>query len=327
MVETTVNRRPLGQSGIEVSEIGFGTWGIGGATKGATSYGKTDDKESLTALAKAFDLGITLYDTANAYGDGHAEELLGTAFKGKRDKVVLATKAGFVRWGEPQDFSVSAIRNSLEGSLQRLRTDYIDLLQLHNPGVDRLNVSPEIAQLLAKLKQEGKVRAFGLSAKSPKEALECLKLLKVDSLQVNINMLDIRALDCGLLDKAQEIGVGVIARTPLCFGFLSGAINEETQFGTFDHRSAWSLAQRKAWSTGARSVAKILGAGKNGQMATDALRFCLSLKGVASVIPGILRASEAQTNSRASFLGPLPNDKVEAIIDLNRNADFFVRNE
>src|SRR6185437_7386557 len=101
--------RALGSSGLTVSEIGFGAWGIGGRTAGETSYGDTDDRRSLAALSRALDLGITFYDTAPAYGDGHSEALIGEAF-GSRDRVVIATKAGLPRFGEPSDFSPAALR-------------------------------------------------------------------------------------------------------------------------------------------------------------------------------------------------------------------------
>src|ERR1041384_5899737 len=124
--------RALGRA-LTVSEIGFGAWGIGGATPGATSYGATDDRVSLRAIEKALDLGITFFDTSNVYGYGHSEELLGQVLAGRRAQAVIATKAGLVRYGDPVDLSPDAIRTSLEQSLCRLRTDRVDLLLLHNP--------------------------------------------------------------------------------------------------------------------------------------------------------------------------------------------------
>src|SRR5690348_6794459 len=122
--------RSLGKSGLTVSEIGFGAWGIGGRTAGETSYGETDDQRSRAALDRAFDLGITFFDTANVYGDGHSETLIGEAFAQKRDRVVIGTKAGLIRFGEAPDFSPEALRRSLAGSLKRLQSDYVDLFQL-----------------------------------------------------------------------------------------------------------------------------------------------------------------------------------------------------
>ena len=129
--------RPLGKTGLQVSEIGFGAWGIGGRTVEQTSYGDTDDRTSLAALDRALERGITFFDTSAAYGNGHSEELIGRAVRGKRSRAVITTKAGYEAWDQPPDFSPSAIVASTERSLARLGTDYLDLLQLHNPPLGR----------------------------------------------------------------------------------------------------------------------------------------------------------------------------------------------
>jgi len=136
-----MNYRSLGRTGLVVSEIGFGAWGIGGRTVSQTSYGDTDDRTSLAALARAHDCGITFFDTSAAYGNGHSEELIGEALAGVRHKAVLATKAGYEAWDRPPDFSAAAIVASTERSLGRLRTDYLDLLLLHNAPLDVLLAS------------------------------------------------------------------------------------------------------------------------------------------------------------------------------------------
>jgi aryl-alcohol dehydrogenase-like predicted oxidoreductase len=125
--------RPLGRTGLSVSEIGFGCWGLGGVTPGATSYGEVDDAASLKALHRALDLGITFYDTSNLYGDGHSEELLGEAFTGRRDKVVIATKAGRSTY-DTEAYTPAELRRSVEASLRRLRSDYVDVVQVHSPS-------------------------------------------------------------------------------------------------------------------------------------------------------------------------------------------------
>ena len=149
--------RPLGSSSIQVSVVGFGAWGIGGRTPGATSYGATDDAVSRRALHEAFDRGITFYDTASVYGDGHSEELIGECFDGRRHEIVIATKAGITSSFRGYDFSAPALRASLEGSLRRLRTDYVDLFQLHNAGPDVVLHQPHIVELLQRFVAEGKV--------------------------------------------------------------------------------------------------------------------------------------------------------------------------
>ncbi|TMJ21801.1 MAG: aldo/keto reductase, partial [Alphaproteobacteria bacterium] len=216
-----VKYRALGRTGLSVSEIGFGAWGIGGRTAGTTSYGDTDDCTLLAALARALDGGITFFDTSAAYGDGHSEALIGQAFAGRRDKVVIATKAGYESWDPAPDFSAAAVVASAEKSLARLRSDYVDLLQLHNPPAEALR-DPELRRALERLQAAGKIRAWGVSAKSPAEAIEALTAFEAPMVQANFNMMDVRALESGLLAEAERRGAGFVGRTPLCFGFLSG---------------------------------------------------------------------------------------------------------
>ncbi len=315
--------RPLGKSGLTVSEIGFGAWGIGGRSAGETSYGDTDDMRSRAALDRAFDTGITFYDTANVYGDGHSETLIGAAFAKKRDRVVVATKAGLTRFGGPPDFSASALRRSVDGSLQRLATGYIDLLQLHNPPADLFVRSPESYTALVELRREGKIRAFGISVKAPADAVDLLQDHTVDAIQVNLNMLDVRAVDGGLLDLAQRRGVGIIARTPLNFGFLAGTVTATTEFPPGDHRRAWPRAQLERWTAAAMAMHQAAAAPPGQTPSQVALRFCLSFGAVASVIPGILTPDEAIENGAASDLGPLPDEARDHVLAVNRRTTIF----
>ena len=158
--------RQLGTTNILLSEIGFGTWGIGGVTPGPTSYGPTDDAISLQALKQALDIGINFYDTSNVYGRGNSEELIGQAFKTDREKVIIATKVGLIDYESPSNFSSDYMRDSLENSLKRLKTDYIDLLQLHNPPLniiyesDRTN--PVSIYGTTKLTSENLIKLYGV---------------------------------------------------------------------------------------------------------------------------------------------------------------------
>ena len=192
--------RPLGKTGLIVSEIGFGAWGIGGRTVGTTSYGDTDDAMSLAALRRARECGISFFDTSAAYGNGHSEELIGQAFEGSRTSIVIATKAGYDSWDRPPDFSPTAITASAEASLRRLRTDYIDLLQLHNASQEVLEAAP-VRAALARLIEVGKVRAWGVSSKSPGEALAALRVVDVAVVQANFNMMDVRAASSSLFEE------------------------------------------------------------------------------------------------------------------------------
>ena len=320
----TMQYRTLGRTDITVSEIGFGAWGIGGRTAGQTSYGATSDADSRNALARAFDLGITFYDTAPPYGDGHSEELIGSAFRGRRSGIVLATKVGVERFGQDADLSPRALRDSLEGSLRRLSTDYVDLLQIHSLEIAALRREPAILETLNALLAEGKTRALAMSAKSPADAVAAVTEFGFRVVQINLNMMDLRAQQNGFVALAEERGVGVIARTPLCFGFLSGAISTDTQFPDGDHRNGWSRAQIARWIEGAARLHEAVGQSQGQTRSQVALRFCLSYPAVAVVIPGILTAAEAEENAAASVAGPLPLTARSRVEDINRTMDFFV---
>ncbi len=314
--------RALGSTGLTVSAIGFGGWGIGGRTAGATSYGETDDAASRRALAAASERGITFFDPSPAYGDGHSERLIGEAFRGRRQRVVIATKAGYRSWDAAPDYSPAAIRASVEGSLARLGTDCIDLLQMHNVSSALLRADPAIVAALDDLKRAGKIRAWGISAKSPADGAAAIRDGNAAAVQANLNMLDVRAVTDGLVDAARAAKAGLIARTPLCFGFLSGGA---TNFAPGDHRAAWPARQIARWRGGADLMFTQAVPAPPAERATSALRFCLSVPAVASVIPGILTPEEADRNAAAADLPPLPAERYEAVLALNRTQEFFVR--
>lgn len=288
----------LGKSGIIVSVIGFGCWGIGGVTQGATSYGPTDDATSLDTLKRAFDLGITFYDTADVYGDGHSEQLLGQSFASCRDRVVIASKVGMRGYDGPPDFSPSYIRQSLTQTLHRLQSDYVDVYQLHNPP-SKLLGETEVWDTLLELKQSGHIRAIGVSARSPDEGLGFLSHDDVDSIQVNFSISDQRVLANGFLDGARKKNVGIIARTPLNFGFLSGKYSENSFFDSRDHRSHASWEKRRQWAERAQLFAT-LNKEKSRTLAQFALSFCIAHAAVATVIPGMMRIEEVEENAHAS---------------------------
>ncbi len=300
--------RAIGKTGIKVSEIGFGAWGIGGETfDGAHSYGATDDNESKRALQRAFELGITFYDTSDIYGYGHSEDLLGEVFGKRRDKVVIAGKAGFTKHNGPHDLSPAYLRKCLEGSLKRLRTDYLDIYQLHTPPMDLVEKTPEAIEELKKMKQEGKIRAIGISVKNPADAIPAIEKYGFESIQVNFNMIDQRALEFGVFDLAEKHGAGIVVRTPLAYGFLTGTI-KDIHFGPHDHRSAWPENQLKRWAE-APELFAFLSKGKDWTPTQLALKFCISFPAVSVVIPGILHPSEAEENAKASDLPPLGKKK------------------
>ena len=318
-----MNYRRLGRTGLSVSEIGFGAWGIGGRTVAETSYGDTDDATSRLALLRAFDSGITFFDTSAAYGNGHSEALIGETLAHLRKDIVIATKAGYDSWDRPPDFSAAAIVASTERSLHRLRSEYVDLLLLHNAPVEVL-AAADVREAMAGLVAAGKVRAWGLSAKGPADALAALQVTDVAVIQANFNMMDVRAHTSGLFAEVSRREAGFIARTPLCFGFLSGTVTRDTKFPPGDHRLAWSAAQLANWIDGARDLLAAVSALPGAEGVHAALRFCLAFAEVSTTIPGILTSDEAIQNASASSRGPLPQNAVAAVLEINRNREFFV---
>jgi aryl-alcohol dehydrogenase-like predicted oxidoreductase len=318
-----MNYRALGRTGLSVSEIGFGAWGIGGRTVAETSYGDTDDDTSRAALRCAFEAGITFFDTSAAYGDGHSEALIGEALADVRKQAVIATKAGYEAWDRPPDFSAAAIVASTERSLRRLRSDYVDILLLHNAPLDVLTAA-DVREAMTGLVASGKVRAWGLSAKGPGDALAALQSADVAVIQANFNMMDVRAVTSGLFAEVSRRQAGFIARTPLCFGFLSGTVTRDTRFPPGDHRLSWPAAQLGNWIDGARDLLAAVSAAPGAEGAQAALRFCLSFPAVSTTIPGILRPGEAAENAAASARGPLAQAAVDAVLEINRSRQFFV---
>jgi aryl-alcohol dehydrogenase-like predicted oxidoreductase len=318
-----VQTRPLGTTGLRVSEIGFGAWGLGGSAEGAVAYGPVDAPLAVRVLRRAYEEGVTFYDTADLYGRGRSEELIGRALGGVRAQVVLASKAGRLDDAGAQDFSPAHLRASLEGSLRRLGPDYLDLYQLHDPPRDLLERDERIWRMLEVWQREGTVRALGVSVRSPEDGLLALERLGARCLQVNFNLADQRALDSGLLARCQSLGAGVIVRTPLCFGFLSGACSAETPFAAVDHRSRWASRQRALWAEAPQRFAAIR-AREEQSLAQFALRFCLSSPAVSTVIPGMLSEAEVEDNVQASRLGPLQaRDRLEAEA-IYRHHEFFL---
>jgi len=303
--------RQLGNTGIEVSEIGFGAWGIGG-----DAYGPTKDKESKRTLEAAYANGINFYDTADIYGDGHSEELIGKVFEKVRHEVVIATKGGSLYHTTPpapQDFSPEHLRSALEASLRRLRTDYIDVYQLHSPPVEMV---ASALSLMMTFKDEGKIRSIGISLDSPYDFrfVDCIEVI-----QTNFSMIDQRARDNELFDKAVHLGIGVIARTPLCFGFLSNVLKGYIgSMGKDDHRRHWSNRQIKVWADAPMLFEHLEG---NRTAAQLALGFVLAHDAISTTIPGMMHVEEVLENIRSVALS---DDEVEEIREIYNQHEFFL---
>ena len=320
-----MNYRQLGDTGIRVSEIGFGGWGIGGTPMDAKAYGPTDDNESRNALYKALELGITFYDTAALYGYGHSEKLIGEVIKGARQRVIISSKVGYKNFKGEQDFSPAYIRESLELSLKRLQTDYIDVYQLHDPPLELLESDANILETMESLKREGKIRAVGISVRSPDDSMSAIKLFSFETIQVNFNLVDMRALELGLFDRCEKQGIGIIIRTPLCFGFLTGAYSSKSDYHVRDHRSKWSPDQIERWGSAYKLFAAELAENEeltNGQIA---IRFCLSFLPVSTVIPGMLTPEHVLENAMSSQFGPFPASVIERFTNIYKENQFFIK--
>ena len=314
--------RQLGSTGIEVSEIGFGAWGIGGNNSGAVAYGPVDADEARLALLAAVDAGVTLFDTADFYGFGHSESVLGETLKPHRSRIVLATKCGMLDAQGTQDFSPRHIRSALDASLRRLQTDYIDLYQLHSPPIDLVTRGDDILATLNELRQSGNIRAFGISVRSPEDGLVAVRDLGFKCLQANFNLIDQRALDSGLIDLCRERGAGIIARTPLVFGFLTGHYAATDNFAPDDHRRRWTPEQREQWAAAPKLFEPLIA--REAQTPSQfALRFCLSFPSVSATIPGMLIRQHVAENTAASDLGPLSEATREQVISIYRRNALF----
>jgi aryl-alcohol dehydrogenase-like predicted oxidoreductase len=285
-----------------------------------------DEATALETLTSALDHGVTFLDTAPAYGDGRSELLIGQAVRGRRESVVLASKIGYRSWSAPPTFDVSSALRSLEGSLQRLDVQRLDLLQLHSPPPDLATQDDGLFARLTALREEGVVGALGVSVKSPEHAFSFLETDLFDSIQVNFNMLDMRAEECGLFAEARRRDCAVIVRTPLCFGFLSGALTPDSVYPPGDHRLGWSPAQRARWIEGGDAMrAALAGETEPGETpAQTAIRFCLTPEAVAVVIPGVLTHAEAVENARAGSLPSFSRESYAAVQAINRRTDFFL---
>jgi len=306
-------RRPLDdRSGLEVSEIGLGLWAVAGS-----EWGAIEDEASLDAIDAALATGVNFFDTADVYGAGHSEELLGRAMIARRDRFVVATKIGWVGYdpqaGRSQYDTVKKLVTGVEESLRRLNMDHLDVIQCH---IDYPEPNtPVFVEGFRKLKEEGKIAAWGVSTSN----LDLLQRFNAEGdcnvLQTDYSILN-RTAERDILPYCQESGIGVIVRGPLAMGLLTDKYSASDTFPESDFRRAWiqDPEQNEQFRRDLRMVERLRGIIPEAEtMAQFALRFVRSHPAVSTVIPGARNRQQAHSNAAAGFLPPLSEEELAAV--------------
>jgi aryl-alcohol dehydrogenase-like predicted oxidoreductase len=316
--KTAGEMRPLGQTGIEVSAVGIGTWAIG------SGWGQQSEDESVAELHRALDLGCRFIDTAQAYGDGQSERVIARVFKERGERVPVATKV------PPMDLdwetipSVTHIRDKYparyiiercEVSLRNLQTDCLDVYQFHTWSAS-WNEEGEWYETMLKLREQGKIRAIGISVHDtrPDEANGSIAAGHVDSVQLVYNILDQRPRT-QVFPLARQHNVGILARVPLASSALSGRWTRETTFPRGDWRADVFTGEELERTLRYVDDLRFLEA-SGGSMVEAAIRFAFSDPAVSSTIPGTRNAAQTETIQRAWQAGPLPEETLQRLYSL-----------
>lgn len=324
-------RRNLGRSGIEVSALGMGCWAIGGpfwAGETPLGWGQVDDDESIRAIHAALDQGINFFDTANVYGAGHSERVLGRALAGRRSQVVIATKFNAVfdettRQVTGADPSPEGIHKACEESLRRLNTDYIDLYQFHDNGYPAEKALP-VREALEALVKAGKIRAYGWSTDFPDRAELFAQGAKCTAIQLQLNVLDDNP---AVIFICEKYNLAAINRGPLAMGLLTGKYTAETKTSADDVRGEKSPEWMKyfvdgrpnpEWLAKRAAIREIL-TSHGRTVAQGALAWLWARSPQTIPIPGFRTAKQVEENTKAMQFGPLTLDQMLQIeVLLNR---------
>ncbi|HEV2773935.1 MAG TPA: aldo/keto reductase [Thermoleophilaceae bacterium] len=315
-----MRRRTFGTTSLETSEIAFGTWALG-----SNWWGKTDDPDRL--IRRALELGLTFFDTGDAYAQGRNEELVGRALAGvDRDAIQISTKFGYVldegrqvhSEGErPSDWSPEHARRALHASLRRLATDHVDLYQLHNPRMTAIARDDLFAELET-LRDEGKLRHFGVALGPAigwrEEGVRALETRGIAALQTVYNLLE-QEPGSELLAVAQRTGAGIMARVPTSSGLLEDKYTLDTTFGPTDHRRH----RPRSWLVeGLQKIDRLRFLVIEGErtMTQAALRFILAQPGIANVVPTVTSFAELEEFAAASQAPDLTDDELERVQEL-----------
>lgn len=310
----SVERRILGKTGIAVSEIGFGLWAAGG-----DQWGPINDREILSTIDLALERGVNFYDTADVYGMGHSEELLGQAMKGRRDEFVVATKIGWINFDEERNStaydSVDKLMAGVESNLRRLGTDYVDLLQSH---IDRRDATTEVLiEGFQKLQEQGKIRAYGVSTGD----IGFLRAFNADgrcgAVQIDYSILN-RLPEADCLPYCAAEAIGVIVRGPLAMGILAGKFTPDSEFPEGDFRRRWveNPQENIVFRQDLEIVGKLRPLTNGRTLAQLALQFVLAHPAVSTAIPGIKNRAQLEANVAASLLPPLSQSDLDHVSDI-----------
>jgi aryl-alcohol dehydrogenase-like predicted oxidoreductase len=311
--------RTLGRTGWKVSSVSFGAWAVGG------TWGPVDDEESMAALHRALDRGVTFFDTADVYGDGHSERLLARLRRERKEPFHVATKAGkrLEPWSA-DGFNRKNLTGWIDRNLQNLGTETIDLLQLHCPPQD-VYYRPELFGVMDDFVKAGKIRYYGVSVERVEEALKAIEYPGVQSVQIIYNIFRQRPADL-LFTEARRRGVGILARLPLSSGMLAGKMTRASKFPADDHRNynidgaAFDRGETFSgvpFELGLETVEELrplVPAGST--MASFALRWILMNEAVSCVIPGGKRSSQVDENCAAADLPPLSAATMEKVREI-----------
>jgi aryl-alcohol dehydrogenase-like predicted oxidoreductase len=321
--------RVLGKTGLKVSEISFGAWAIGGTSEAAGmqwGWGETPEQDAIPAVRRALDLGVNFFDTADVYGNGRSEEMLGKALAQDWGRAYVASKCGNVtRNGvSTKDWSRQHITRSCESSLKRLKKDVIELYQLHNPDAETIR-SGDWVESMEALVAAGKIRWYGVSVFLPEEAMPVLERGAGHSIQLAYNALR-QEMTEEVLPLAQKKNFGIIARVPLYYGILAGKFSANTTFPPNDHRSHTlppeTMRELVPRAEKLKAIAERSG---NESFAQWSLLFAVSHPAISTAIAGARNPKQAEENCKAAEAPPLPDADVTAARELWQR-DSYLRN-
>ncbi|MFF7974905.1 aldo/keto reductase [Streptomyces sp. NPDC007905] len=317
-----MEQREIGRLGRSVSTVGLGTWQLG------ADWGAVDEDEALAVLGAAVDSGVTFLDTADVYGDGRSERLIGSFLRqlgpARAAGILVATKMGRRAAQHPSEFTLDNFRRWTDRSRANLGVETLDLVQLHCPPTPVFSAQ-EVYDALDVLVDEGRVAAYGVSVETCEEALTAIARPHVASVQIILNAFRRKPLE-RVLPAARAAGVGIIARVPLASGLLSGRYRRDTVFAADDHRTynrrgeSFDVGETFSgveYEVGVEAAAEFAALVPDGMTpAQAALRWVVQQPGVSSVIPGARTPRQARANSEAARLPELPEPTLKAIEDL-----------